>query len=68
LTLSNQTDKVSNMIDYGIFQVQKKDDGKFVVSEQLAGQDQEFDTIDQVVEHIKAELQEVEQDTGIDLP
>ena len=56
------------MIDYGIFQVQKNDNGKFVVSEQLAGQDQEFNTIDEVVEHIKSELEEVEQDTGDDLP
>lgn len=50
------------MKDYGIFEVQKDDEGHFQVTEQLTGDVRLFLTIEEVKEYIAGVLEEVEAD------
>jgi len=50
------------MEDYGIFEVKRNKDGRYLVSEQIGGETKWCDSVNEVAEYIRGSLAEVEDE------
>ena len=48
------------MIDFGIYEIQQDENGKFFLTEQLSASSKTFDTIRELVEYIQDDLEAVQ--------
>ncbi len=47
------------MVDFGIYEIQRDDNGIFILTEQLLGHRESFATIQELVEYIQNDLENV---------
>lgn len=50
------------MIDFGIYEIQQFEGGSYYLVEQLSGEDKIFNTLIELIQYLKTDLQALEND------